>query len=73
MKVIPFFIIFVETINIMERTFNKKEVEEMCKQSYMRGMSIQHDTMIKKKMKPLKVFTEWVKQLIDECPVGKFK
>jgi hypothetical protein len=39
----------------------------------MRGMSIQHDTMTKKKMKPPKVFVEWVKQLIDECPVGKFK
>ncbi len=57
----------------MERTFNKKEVEEMCKRSYMRGMSIQHDTMTKKKMKPPKVFVEWVKQLIDECPVNKFK
>ena len=57
----------------IERTFNRKEVEEMCKQSYMRGMSIQHDTMTKKKMKPPKVFVEWVKQLIDECPVGKFK
>jgi hypothetical protein len=56
----------------MERTFNRKEVEEMCKQSYMRGMSIQHDTMTKKKMKP-KAFVEWVKQLIDECPVNKFK
>jgi hypothetical protein len=29
--------------------------------------------MTKKKMKPPKVFVEWVKQLIDECPVGKFK
>ena len=57
----------------MERTFNKKEVEEMCKQSYMRGMSIQQDTMVKKKMKQPKVFTEWVNQLIDECPVNKFK
>jgi hypothetical protein len=67
-----FISIFVKKI-IMERTFNRKEVEEMCKQSYMRGMSIQHDTMTKKKMKPPKVFVEWVKQLIDECPVGKFK
>jgi hypothetical protein len=57
----------------MERTFNRKEVEEMCKHSYMRGMSIQHDTMTKKKMKPPKVFAEWVKQLIDECPINKFK
>lgn len=57
----------------MERMFNKKEVEEMCKQSYMRGMSIQHDTMTKKKMKPPKVFSEWVKELIDTCPVNKFK
>ena len=52
----------------MERTFNKKEVEKMCAQSYLRGMSIQHDTMTKKKMKPHKVFSEWVKQLIEECP-----
>ena len=57
----------------MERTFNRKEVEEMCKHSYMRGMSIQHDSMTKKKMKPPKVFAEWVKQLIDECPINKFK
>ena len=57
----------------MERTFNKKEVEAMCLQSYMRGMSIQHDSMTKKKMEPPKVFAEWVKQLIDECPIGKFK
>lgn len=57
----------------MERTFNKKEVEAMCSQSYMRGMSIQHSTMTNKKMKPPKVFVEWVKELIDECPVNKFK
>lgn len=56
-----------------ERTFNKKEVEEMCLRSYLRGMSIQYDTMTKKRMKPTKAFVEWVKQLIDECPVGKFK
>ena len=57
----------------MERTFTKAEVEEMCLRSYMRGMSIQHDTMTKKRMKPPKVFAEWVKQLIDECPINKFK
>ena len=57
----------------MERTYNKKEVEAMCLQSYMRGMSIQHDSMTKKKMKPPKVFNEWVKDLIEQCPINKFK
>ena len=57
----------------MERTFTKKEVEAMCLKSYMRGMSIQYDTMTKKKMKPPKVFSEWVKELIDTCPINKFK
>lgn len=57
----------------MERMFNKKEVEKMCLQSYMRGMSIQHDCMTKKKRKISKVFSEWVAQLINECPVNKFK
>ena len=57
----------------MERTYNKKEVEAMCRQSYMRGMSIQHDSMTKKKMKPSKVFNEWVKDLIEQCPINKFK
>ena len=56
----------------MERTFNKKEVEEMCTQSYMRGMMVQYGTQTKTR-KPRKVFVEWVKQLIDECPVNKFK
>jgi hypothetical protein len=56
----------------MERTFSKEEVEKMCSQSYMRGMSIQHDTMTNKKMKPPKVFVEWVKELIDTCPTNKF-
>jgi len=54
----------------MERTFNSKEVEAMCTQSYMRGMMVQYDAQTKK---PRKVFAEWVKQLIDECPVNKFK
>lgn len=57
----------------MERTFNKKEVEEMCTRSYLRGMSIQYDTMSKKRMKPPKVFTKWVMELIDTCPIDKFK
>jgi len=58
----------------MERTFNRKEVEEMCKQSYMRGMMIQNETQSQmKKRKPRKVFVEWVNQLIDECPINKFK
>jgi hypothetical protein len=57
---------------IMERTFTKKEVEAMCSQSYMRGMMVQYETQTKKQ-KPRKVFVEWVKQLIDECPVNKFK
>lgn len=57
----------------MERKFNKKEVEEMCKQSYMRGMSIQNDTMNKIKTKPQKTFVKWVRQLIDECPINEFK
>lgn len=57
----------------MERTYNKKEVEAMCLQSYMRGMSIQHDSMTKNKMKPLRVFNEWVKDLIEQCPINKFK
>ncbi len=58
----------------MERMFNEKEVEAMCSQSYMRGMSIQHDVMAtNKKAKNPTVFTKWVKQLINECPIGKFK
>jgi hypothetical protein len=61
----------------MERTFNRKEVEEMCKRAYLRGMSIQYDGMTKNKMKPPKVFVEWLKELIDECPdecpIDKFK
>lgn len=56
-----------------ERLFNKAEVEAMCSQSYMRGMSIQHDTMTKKRFKPQKVFSVWVKELIETCPINKFK
>ena len=56
----------------MERLFTEAEVKAMCSQSYMRGMSIQYDTMTKKKMKPPKVFVEWVDQLIKECPKNKF-
>ena len=57
----------------MERTFTKKEVEAMCIQSYMRGMMIQYNVMAKKNTKPPKVFVEWVKELIDTCPINKFK
>lgn len=57
----------------MERTYTRKEVEEMCKQSYMRGMMIQYNATTVKKIKPPKVFVEWVKELIDECPMNKFK
>lgn len=57
----------------IERTFTKKEVEAMCFKSYTRGMSIKYDTMTKKKYKPPKVFSEWVKELIDTCPINKFK
>ena len=53
--------------------FNEKEVEAMCSQSYMRGMSVQYGSMTKKKMKTPMVFIEWVKKLIAECPVNKFK
>ena len=56
----------------MERTFSKEEVEEMCTQSYMRGMMVQYESQIKKQ-KPRKVFVEWVKELIDTCPINKFK
>ena len=56
-----------------ERLFTKAEVQEMCSRSYMRGMSIQHNTMTKKNIKPPKVFSEWVKDLIDNCPINKFK
>ena len=55
------------------RLFTKAEVKEMCSRSYMRGMSIQHDTMTKKKMKPPKVFVDWVDDLIENCPENKFK
>jgi hypothetical protein len=55
----------------MERTYNKKEVEEMCKRSYMRGMSIQY-SITSKKMKAPKVFSTWVKELINECPISKY-
>jgi hypothetical protein len=57
----------------MERTFNRKEVEEMCRQSYIRGMMIQHGVTKKKIKPPPKVFVEWLKQLIDECPVDNEK
>lgn len=57
----------------MERTFNKKEVEKMCSQSYMRGMMIQYESQSKiKRRKPKKIFNEWVKELIDKCPINKF-
>lgn len=66
--------IFINIFVTMERTFNKKEVEEMCNQSYMRGMMIQYESQLKRKRKrPRKVFSKWVKELIDECPVNKFK
>lgn len=55
----------------MERTFSKEEVEKMCTQSYMRGMMVQQETQTKKQ-KPRKVFVEWVKELIDTCPINKF-
>lgn len=58
----------------MERTFNSEEVKEMCSQSYMRGMMIQYEGQSKtKKLKPRKVFNEWVKDLINECPFIKVK
>lgn len=52
------------------RVYTEKEIEAMCLQSYMRGMSIQHDTMKGKKFIP-KPFTEWVKDLIKNCPIIK--
>jgi hypothetical protein len=59
---------------IMKRTFNEKEVEAMCTQSYMRGMMVQYENQTKvKKTKSRKVFVDWIKQIIDECPVNKFK
>lgn len=49
----------------MERKYTKEEVEAMCSKSYLRGMSIQARTKFKK---PPKVFTVWVKELIEKCP-----
>jgi hypothetical protein len=51
----------------MERKYTKEEVEAMCSRSYLRGMSIQVQAKSKSK-KPPKVFTEWVKELIEKCP-----
>jgi len=68
-----------QTVNVTlstaesDRTFNRKEVEEMCFRSYLIGVGIQYDTLTKTRKKPTKVFVEWVKQLINEYPVGKFK
>ena len=42
----------LNSVVMEERLFTKAEVQEMCSQSYMRGKSIQQDTMIKKKIKP---------------------
>ena len=63
----------LNNIIMEERLFTKAEVREMCSRSYMRGMSIQHDTMTKKRRKPFKVFTQWVEELIETCPKNKFK
>lgn len=46
----------------MERKYTKEEVEAMCSKSYLRGMSVQART------NPPKVFTVWVKELIEKCP-----
>ena len=51
--------------------FNEKEVEAMCGEYFMRGSMTQ--AMEKEKGKKIKPFSEWVKQLIAECPVNKFK
>lgn len=56
----------------LNRVFTKAEIKEMCRQSYMRGMSIQHGTITKKKTVP-KVFNNWVEELIETCPLNKFK
>ena len=50
-----------------KRLYTEREVEEMCSQSYMRGMSFQYNTMMKKSTKYI-VFSEWVKDLIKNCP-----
>jgi len=59
-------------IKTMEKTFTQKEVEAMCTQSYMRGMMIQYEAGTNSK-KPRKVFNQWLQELIQELPVGKFK
>lgn len=53
----------------MEKTFTKKEVEAMCRQSYMRGMMIQHGESSNKK--PRKVFNQWLQELIEQLPILK--
>ena len=54
--------------------YNREEVEKMCSESYMRGMMVQYEsTQSNKNRKPRKVFVEWLKELIDTCPVKKEK
>ena len=58
----------------MERMFSREEVENMCSESYMRGMMVQYESnQSNKTRKPIKVFVEWLKELIDTCPTNKFK
>jgi hypothetical protein len=53
----------------MEKTFTKKEVEAMCRQSYMRGMMIQHQGQVTSNKKPRKVFNQWLQELIEQLPI----
>jgi hypothetical protein len=46
----------------MEKEYTRKEVEEMCKQSYLRGMMVQQEANTNKVRKP---FVEWLSNLID--------
>jgi hypothetical protein len=58
----------------MERMYSREEVEKMCSESYMRGMMVQYEsTQSNKNRKPIKVFVEWLKELIDTCSVKKLK
>ena len=60
---------------MQERLFTSKEVEAMCSQAYMRGMVMQYN--VSHQEEPMKItddsFIEWVKKLIKECPINKFK
>lgn len=49
------------------KQFTREDVEKMCLEAYIRGMSANDDLHLSTRFKiPKRTFSEWVKELIDK-------